>query len=191
MCLGDIADGGHQSEYESYEEFARKISSEAELKTGGKFLVYGIPGNHDTYHGGLSVYGDYVFPYATYFRFSAGGFSFYALDTANGTLGKHQFDDLSSRMRNDTNPKIVLTHYPIYAGGNFLMTMQNTVGRNRILALFQKYGVRQVFGGHAHREFGFDYGSFREDILASYLYSNVYYLVTVNGSAVGVEKRVF
>jgi len=181
VCLGDIADGGRQGEYDDYNAFAEKISAAGKKSLGtDEFFVYGIPGNHDTYHGGISRFMDSVFPHATYYRFSAGGVSFYCLDTANGTLGYNQLSDLTRQMENDGRQKIVMTHYPIYAGGNFLMTMQDSSERNLLVTLFRKNGVRQVYEGHAHRPYGFDYKSFREDVLSAYLYDSVFYLVTVD-----------
>ena len=186
--LGDTADGGHDSEYREYLEFDKKIKAVAgkylygeddtTLDSNRKFKIYGILGNHDIYNDGSEGFFKYIFPnYSSYyFTVDADGdgkaFSYYFLDTANGTLGTSQLDDFKEKIEADPRPKIVLTHYPVYAGGtNMFMIIQNTMERNVLLTYFAENNVKQVYEGHAHQNYGFDFKKFREDVIASLRFS--------------------
>lgn len=187
VSLGDNADGGHGDEYEKFREFGGKIAAAAQENGIPGFKLYSIMGNHDTYNNGWENFRKTVFPNTSAYCFSDGGFSFYFLDSGSGTLGESQRKALKEKMEADPCEKIVFTHYPIYAGGNFLMTMQDTMERNWILTLFRKNGVKQIFAGHAHKNYGFDYGGWREDVIASFTFSRYFALVTVDEDEGSVE----
>lgn len=181
LNLGDTADGGHDSEYKEYLEFENKIKAIAKEKIGDNdYKIYSILGNHDLYNNGVTGFKKYCFPYISSYFFnldsdpsdSIPGFSFYFLDTANGTLGKSQLDDFKEKTSSDPCTKIVLSHYPIYAGAEdpvaILMRIQNSMERNTILTYFSRYNVKQVYDGHIHKSFGFDFKKFREDSLDAF-----------------------
>ncbi|WP_191014633.1 metallophosphoesterase family protein [Treponema zioleckii] len=186
LCLGDIANSGSSKEYDEFNSFCEAVRKLASEKIGDSdFKIYSTIGNHDLYNNGWSNYKKQVFPYKTayYFdssNFSLGNFSFYFLDSANGTFGEKQRESFASVVKNDPNAKIVCTHYPIYAGGNALMTIQNTMERATFLTIFKKNNVKQVFEGHAHRTYGFDYSTFREDVTASFVRRYTWRLFTVD-----------
>ncbi len=173
--LGDTADGGHASEYRDYLLFENKIKALAKkcgiVSESSDYKVYSILGNHDLYNNGISDFRDFCFPYISSYYFSLGGFSYYFLDSANGTLGTSQLEDFKEKASIDPRPKIILTHYPIHAGagkpGAILMRFQNTQERNTLLSYFAKYNVRQIFDGHIHDRIGFDFGKFSEDVVQS------------------------
>ena len=186
--LGDTADGGHDSEYLEYLEFEKKIKalagkylygeSDSTADSDRKFKVYGILGNHDLYNNGSEGFFKYIYPnYSSYyFTIDADGdgkaFSYYFLDTANGTTGTSQLDDFKDKISADSSPKIVFTHYPVYAGGtNMFMIIQNTLERNILLTYFAENNVKQVYEGHAHANYGFDFKKFREDVIGSLRFS--------------------
>lgn len=189
LNLGDTADHGKDSEYAEFLAFEKKIKKIAGKYLYGeddetpdserKFKIYSILGNHDLYNNGVGGFLENVFPYKSsyYFSFDADsddetpGFSYYFLDTANGTTGTGQMDDFAAKIKADTRPKIILTHYPVYAGGfDLFMILQNTLERNALLTLFAENNVKQVYEGHAHRYQSFDYKVFREDVIGSLRY---------------------
>ncbi|MCR5607398.1 MAG: metallophosphoesterase [Treponema sp.] len=197
VCLGDCADSGESSEYDDYNSVINKIIELGnEAFSISNYHVYSTIGNHDLYNNGYENYKKKVYPYKTYYKFSvcssAGEkyFTYFFLDSANGTLGDEQLDDFAEQIKEDSNPKIIFTHYPVYAGGNILMTMQNTTERNLLLTLFEKYNAKEVLEGHAHKNYGYDYGDFEENVTASYLYSRQCRLVTVNEDTEEVSTAV-
>ncbi len=186
FCLGDVANSGSSSEYDEFNSFCESVRNLAAEKNGDSdFKVFSTIGNHDLYNNGWSNYKKQVFPYRTayYFdssSFSLGNFSFYFLDSANGTFGEKQRESFAQVIKNDPNAKIICTHYPVYAGGNVLMTIQNTMERAVFLTLFKENNVKQVFEGHAHRTYGFDYKTFREDVTASFVRKYTWRLITID-----------
>ena len=192
LNLGDTADSGLRKEFEDYVRFENRVKAlagkylygeEEDLEPGErKFRIYSILGNHDLYHDGSPHFEELLFPFKSSYYFSidadsnpeTGAFSFYFLDTANGCTGTSQLDDFKEKIEKDTNPKIVCTHYPVYAGGtNLFMILQNTLERNTLLTYFAENNVRLVFEGHAHSNYGFSYGSrFREDVIGSLRFSS-------------------
>lgn len=190
--LGDTADGGHDSEYRDYLGFEKQIKKIANrylygdgeestaYETNEKFKVYSILGNHDLYNNGSRGFEKLIFPYISSYHFtvdsdssdSNGGFSYYFLDTANGTMGQNQLEDFKEKLDSDPLPKIILTHYPVWAGGtDFFMILQNTLERNTLLTYFVENNVRQVYEGHAHKNYGYDFKKFREDVIGSLHFS--------------------
>lgn len=186
--LGDTADGGKEEQFIEYLRFEAKLKAvankylygEASSELAQTFRVYSVLGNHDLYHNGAKYFENLIYPHTSSYFFridadskdSALGFSYYFLDTANGTAGTKQLKDFKKKLEVDPCPKIVLTHYPIYAGGtNMFMIIQNTLERNTILTYFAKNNVKQVYEGHAHSDYGFDFGKFREDVIGSLRFS--------------------
>ena len=185
VCLGDSADNGYKSEFEEYNEFLREIESMESSYWGKSIKSLTILGNHDLYNNGWENWKAQVYPYTAYYSLvlngkSGGSVSLFFLDSANGTLGVDQLESLESEICADVNPKIVFSHYPVYAGGNLLMTLQDTTERSLLLTWFSKNNVRYVFAGHAHKNYGFSHSSFREDVTASYVFNRYFRLVTVN-----------
>ena len=192
--LGDTADGGHKSEFSDYLNFENRIKSLAKKKLGdADYKIYSILGNHDLYNNGVEHYDDFCYPYISSYYFAIGGFGYYFLDTANGTLGENQLEDFKDRISADPRPKIVFTHYPIYAGaGNekyILMRLQNTMERNTLLTYFSKYNVKQVYEGHIHARTWFDFKKFREDVIDSFRYGQAA-VFTVNEEAGTVSTEI-
>ena len=192
--LGDTADGGKEEQFMEYLSFEEKLKAVANKYLYGteqnqksvegaatsdsnaSFKVYSVLGNHDLYHNGAKYFKKLVYPYTSSYFFridtdskdSAPGFSYYFLDTANGTAGTKQLNDFKKKIEADPRPKIVLTHYPIYAGGSdMFMIIQNTLERNTLLTYFAKNNVKQVYEGHAHSDYGFDFEKFREYVIGS------------------------
>ena len=94
VCLGDCADGGKSSEYDEYNSLINKIITLGnEAFSISNYHVYSSIGNHDLYNSGYENYKEKVYPYKTYYKFSISSdssdnaFSYFFLDSANGTLG--------------------------------------------------------------------------------------------------------
>lgn len=195
ISLGDNADGGHASEYEEFNGFASKMKSVAEEAGISNFMFYSTIGNHDLYNNGWAEFKERVYPYKSAYKFSVknpGGkeWSFYVLDSANGTFGEKQRTAVKKEFAADGNPKLVFTHYPIYAGGNAQYIIQDTLERNIMLTLFQKHNVKHVFEGHAHKNMTFDYGTWKESVTPSLAFNNAFRLVTVDTENESVETKL-
>lgn len=197
--LGDTADGGHRSEFKDYVEFENKIKALAVkcavVQKADDYKIYSILGNHDLYNNGVESYEDLCYPYISSYYFnislSGSGFGFYFLDTANGTMGTSQLEDFKNKISSDSRPKIIFTHYPIYAGAGkyLLMRLQNTLERNMLLSYFAKYNVKQVYEGHIHARTWFDFTKFREDVIQSFRYGAAA-VFTVNESNGTVSTEI-
>ncbi len=195
ISLGDNADGGHASEYEMYNDLADSMKTLASDAGISNFMFYSTIGNHDLYNNGWENYKDMVFPYKSAYKFygknaEGNGLSFYVLDSANGTLGEAQREALQSEFESDTNYKLVFTHYPIYAGGITIYTMQDTMERNLLLTLFQNNKVVRSFEGHAHRSISYEYGTWGEDVTAAFGFDDACRLVTVDTESMTVTSSI-
>lgn len=173
VCLGDCVETGAKDEYVKYKALCDTIQTNLSL------TVYTVAGNHDLFNSGWNNWSSIVYPYVSSYSFvtTQGDkkMSWYFLDTGNGTLGYRQLTDVVSKMNSDSNPKIVLTHYPVYAGGIFYFTLQNETERDTLLSAFTRDNVELVLEGHYHKGGSFQYGNrFFECVLKSYLdYSSV------------------
>lgn len=181
VCNGDVSDSGRVWQYDLYNEFCSKIKTVAYDRLGVQdFKIYTVAGNHDLYNHGFDNWKRNVYPYEPAYRFSVNDFTFYFVDTANGTLGYDQLKEFESLIADDSNYKICFTHYPFYAGGQFLFTIQNTMERNRVLTDFARNNFRLVFEGHTHIDARYDFGVFSERLIPSYLYDEKFCFVTIN-----------
>ncbi|HSV92481.1 MAG TPA: metallophosphoesterase [Desulfobacterales bacterium] len=139
---GDLADAGLP------EEYARYAAWTASLDLDG-FPVYSAIGNHDLYNGGWSTFRTAVG--ASYYSFAIGTRSFYFLDSGNGTLGRDQIAMLRDAFAGDLNPKVVITHYPLYDGDDSqYYELTNTAERAALVDLYARSGVELLLEGHTH-----------------------------------------
>ena len=191
--LGDTLDGGHSNEADMFNlTAARWIAAGNEALGISDYKVYSILGNHDLYNNGWEIWKTRIFPFTSCYRFTlnAGGnfpFDFFFLDTGNGTLGGPQIEDLERNLQASWRPKIILMHYPVYAGGLFYFAIDDTEERARLISAFAKNNVKYVFEGHMHRQHDFDFGPFKESDVGSYLEEKVFGLVTVDETTGGVS----
>lgn len=208
VCLGDSSDTGNSDEFDDYNEFVKKICAIGNAKWGTgtdstdetrnkySFHVYTVLGNHDLYNDGWSDWEDKICPHTSYYRInicgdsSSKGCGLYFLDTANGTTGANQLEDFESRVGDDSRLKIVFTHYPVYCGGVLLWTIQDTSVRNRLITAFANNNVKYVFEGHVHKDHSYDFGKFKERVIASYLYNREYCIVKINETSGTVTSEL-
>ncbi|MBO4386295.1 MAG: metallophosphoesterase [Treponema sp.] len=182
ICLGDIAEHGVRSEFVEFQSFADKIESRG-------VPVMSIVGNHDLFNSGWSDFTDICFPYTSFYHFKTAGFSYYALDTGSGSLGPKQMKILKKAMERDRLPKIVFMHYPLYGSSTYNLSyysLQNEEESTRLITLFEKEDVTDVYAGHVHHHQKKNIGSYTEVDLDT-LYNNEWLFVTVN-EAKGTTK---
>lgn len=193
--LGDTGDGGHASEYAKFNRYfgdggiiQNLAKDKGVVEKTSDFKIYSVLGNHDLYNNGWTNWKKAVWPYTSTYYFSVSTmsdskcvpFSFYFLDTGNGSMGKSQTDGFEKLLKADQNPKLIFAHYPFYSDGTPFMAIEDTAERNYFLALLEKNKAAGLFGGHVHTNFKKDIGSF-DQINTAALFKNGYFrLVTVD-----------
>ncbi len=164
LVLGDIADTGCKENYAEYASFVTKLQSEFGIEK-----VYGITGNHDLYNKGWNEFTKKVYPYVSYYRFETETFSWYFLDSGNGTLGQSQLQNFISKLKKDSKKKFVFIHYPLYRDNIFYFSLCDPRERAMLIDACAKNNVGAVFSGHDHYGSSFDYGPFVEYGVYSYV----------------------
>lgn len=182
ICLGDIAETGRADEYNSYVELTNRLYDQYGLVT------VAIPGNHDLFNDGIFEFLDKAYPYQTYFRISTASTSFYFLDSANGTLGQKQFNDLRSRFKTDKNKKIIFSHYPLFTTGDMFQTT-NTRERAILLTEFNNNNVKAVYTGHHHPGGYVNFGNFFARGVKGFNEFNEFTVFTVSSKSV-TDKNI-
>lgn len=179
VLLGDVVEVGFDKYFEECEQFISRLRSHLSLPD---LKIYVVLGNHDLYQNGYDGWQKLSFNAAngsTFFRFkttveaNGRGYqrSWYFLDTASGLLGQSQMNALKSAMNSDPNPKMVFTHYPVYADMHFFAFFKLSDDRERaqLITLFDRTKVDMVFSGHWHDGSRFDYGNFSELCCSSFI----------------------
>ena len=177
LVLGDIANHGLPSEYEFYNAFVQEMR-------GRGMEVYGILGNHDVFESGDfgRNYLSAVEPHAACYSVRTPRLSYYFIDTADDLVGQPQYSALESQMKADSNPKIILSHVPLYAPTSIYYRMKNSVERARLLSLFSRHKVRMFLCGHLHEYHTYDMGAF-EEIIVNASTDGSWGILTVDESA--------
>lgn len=157
LVLGDIADTGIASEFKQYKILLDELSESYGIEKS-----YGIVGNHDLYNTGWLEWEKTVYPHKSFYTFETETFSWYFLDSGNGTLGSKQLNAFVNALKKDPSPKFVFIHYPLYRGDIFYFSLSDPRERAVLIDACAKYNVRAVFSGHDHYGSRFDYGPFEE-----------------------------
>ena len=187
ICLGDVVQHGWESEFQEYVAFCTKLS--AKLTTTGANLVYTVLGNHDVYNSGWNNYTKYVFP-TSFYRFDTNTFHWYFLDTASGSMGTEQMEAFSRALAADSSaPKIICTHYPVYADGQIYYVLQNTYERDKLITILAKRNTKFYMAGHSHQFHHFNFGDFEELNVPTYLEGH-WALVTIHESSASVSYSI-
>lgn len=113
---------------------------------------YCTVGNHDLYQADGWEWYKTMFGPSCYAICVAGKVKLIFLDTAEGTLGRAQFDWLERELSADTGyVTIVATHYPIYDGTQPIMwRLASPAERYKLLSLLERYDVHSYVSGHIH-----------------------------------------
>lgn len=205
VLLGDVVESGFDEYFRQCEDFVGRVRGALSLP---HLPVYVVLGNHDVYRSGLARWERLDFAWncgATFFRFQTDvskdgesrSRSWYFLDTAGGVVGASQLEALSEAMAADPNPKIVLTHYPMYMDRAFstFSTLSNPRERASLISLFDRSAVDMVFSGHWHTDASFDYGSFYEICFSSFVENSggesSWYVLTLDEGAGRLEVERF
>lgn len=175
ICLGDVAEHGYESEMKDFNALADKVRAYG-------IQVYSVLGNHDLYNDGWQYWKEIVYPGTSFYHFKTDGFSWYFLDTGNGTLGTHQYSLLIDALQKDSSPKIVCMHYPVYAQGHFYFCLQDTTERNLLISYFADNNVKLLLDGHTHDYNYTDFG-FVEYNIPGFAEDGQWALVTIDESA--------
>lgn len=193
--MGDTMNDGYASEAAEYTQFCEEVKKRAAARGFSDYKLYGILGNHDMYNDGWDVWKETVYPYTSYYRLSltadqsTKGFSYYFLDSGNGTLGVKQLENLEKIMPKDDRPKIIICHYPIYADSVFYFILQDPMERARLLTLFTNTNVRFYFCGHMHKGSGYSFKTFEELVVKSMVTFSNCCLVTVDEKTASVSYK--
>jgi 3',5'-cyclic AMP phosphodiesterase CpdA len=187
LVLGDTAESGKEEQFKEFEKFAERLKNYSQNNTNYSIPVYSVIGNHDLYNNGWEQYVKYCEPKSSYYYFktgnsSTGGFSWYALDSASGTLGGNQINDFIKQLKKDPNsPKIVFTHYPIFSGGgDFYFSLSDPHERAKLLDAYARYNVKLALEGHDHKGSSHDFGKFKEYTAAAFRDEGSWHIITVN-----------
>jgi 3',5'-cyclic-AMP phosphodiesterase len=146
LYLGDDADGGLATQFQAFASWAGSMKD----SNGIAMQWYSAVGNHDLYNGGWTSFKQYVGP--SFYKLSVGAYSIYVLDSGQGTVGDYQIDELRSEFASDPNPKIVVSHYAVYAAEQVLYYYRLSNPREvaELLDLFARSNVKLILAGHWH-----------------------------------------
>lgn len=159
IVLGDVSESGKNNEYETFLQLQTSLQQ--------YFPVYNTVGNHDLYNNGWKQWSSICPPNISYYRLMNNTISYYFLDTGSGTMGKKQLEDMQNKMKNDSNKKIVFTHYPLKGNGIFYFKLSNDIERAKMIDTFIENNVKYYFEGHYHPGTTFNFGAFQEYVVHS------------------------
>lgn len=197
--LGDTLNAGRDDEADLFNEASQTWRKKAkEISSADDFKIYSILGNHDLYNEGWQIWKEKIWPRVSYYKFfldansDGKGFWFYFLDSANGTLGASQLEDLEKNLEADSAPKIIFCHYPPFVeqNGQYHFAFGNTMERNKLIAIFARHNIKFVFAGHAHEYSEHNFNKFVEGVIPSYVFKKKFALVTVDEANEKVEYKI-
>jgi 3',5'-cyclic-AMP phosphodiesterase len=140
---GDLADAGLPDEYARYAAWVATLPA--------LVPVYAVVGNHDLYNEGWATFRTTVG--SSHYSFEVGSRTFYFVDSGSGTLGRDQVAMLRDEFAGDANPKVIVTHYPLYDGNDsYYFKLTNTAERAALVDLYARSGVELLLEGHTHTQ---------------------------------------
>lgn len=183
FLLGDLVEVGDKKYYKQCEAFVAKLSKSFSNAGFSVPKIFSLIGNHDLYQKGFENWKSLNFNQSkgkTFYKFHTNIYSsgktftrsWYFLDTASGTLGKDQLDQLQTKLTHDKNPKIVFSHYPMNTEDTssfMIFKLSDSREVSILIDLFDKTNVDAMISGHYHYGGGYEYGSFFELCLPSFI----------------------
>lgn len=210
LLLGDLVEVGNKNYYKKCETFITKLNNTFTESGFSSPKVFSLIGNHDLYQDGFENWKSLNFNQSkgkTFYKFNTEvnsngkilNRSWYFLDTASGTLGKKQLEQLRIELNKDKNPKLIFSHYPMNTGNtsSFMIFKLSDSREVAILVdLFDKTNVDAMISGHFHYGGEFNYGSFIELCLPSFIQNgedvstwNYFEIDDINGK-MNVEQHI-
>jgi len=140
--LGDLTNDGTAAE---------QALAKAQFDSVGR-PYYCTLGNHDLYQAGGWDWFKTTFGPSCYTVVIGDRVKLLFLDTADGMLGRAQFDWLESELAGDSGlVKVICTHFSVYDGEKPIMfRLPSTEERAKLISLLTRYGVRAMVSGHLH-----------------------------------------
>jgi 3',5'-cyclic AMP phosphodiesterase CpdA len=142
IFLGDIVDKGIR------EDIVAVQDAVARSAFSGKALY--VIGNHDVFEGGWNHYKELLG--SSHFSVDVGNSRFIGIDTADGSLGKDQFDWLESELsKPPMENTFILSHYlPYVPHQRTYLRLSDEIEAARVMKLASRYQVRGWLGAHYH-----------------------------------------
>ncbi|MBI4405724.1 MAG: metallophosphoesterase [Deltaproteobacteria bacterium] len=142
LLLGDLADEGERIDFVAIKEAIREAGFENKV-------LYVI-GNHDIVREGWTHWKELLGP--THYSVAAGNSKFIVTDSADGTLGKTQWDWLTEELKQSRPTHLfLLSHYlPIVPGERTFLRFPDEWEGARLMRLAVNYSVTAWLGGHFH-----------------------------------------
>jgi len=140
VMMGDNIYGGHKPQ-----DFERKFETPYKplLNAGVKF--YACLGNHD--NSDETLYKPFNMSGQRYYSFKKGDVQFFVLDS--NYMDAPQLDWIQQQLSGSgAKWKIAYFHHPLYSDGRFHGPDIDL--RNRLVPIFEKYGMNVVLSGHDH-----------------------------------------
>lgn len=193
--VGDCSDSGKQSEFDEYNAFCNKINEIIKdvysISTDTK--MYAVVGNHDLFNNGWDNWKKNTFPNTStyYFKTNVNSkpISWYFLDSGSGTLGKPQLDKFTQLVKEDSNTKLIISHYPVAAKNCDMYTLQDPIEVAKVLKAYGSSNVKMGIEGHFHPGAENDFYTsdgqfmFHEEVLPGFVDHRGYAILTVDCSS--------
>jgi len=142
VLLGDLTDQGEGLSYQALQEALQDF--------GWEEKVLPLLGNHDIFSEGWKHYKSFFG--SGHYSVDIGNSRFIALDSADGIIGKDQFEWLENKMSEPAMKNtFFLSHYmPVVPGQQTYLKLANFFEAEKLMALATREGVRAMLGGHYH-----------------------------------------
>ncbi len=179
---GDLTYLGEEGEYSNFIEHCDALT----------VPWYPAIGNHDICNSGWAYYWKFLGP--SVYSFCGGNARFIVIDTASGRIGPDQMEWIQEQLKTNKQPLLfVISHMPIYGNSYGSYEFPETLEKQQLIALFEKYEVDFVLQGHYHgfvdiTNNGVRYltsGSFSDGLLDSGI--RHFLLINVYGPQVTIE----
>lgn len=142
VLLGDLTDKGEATSYEAIHQALQDY--------GWEQRVVPLLGNHDIFTEGWENY-QKVFG-AAHYSVDIGNSRFIAIDSADGIIGKEQFDWLRQKLEEpQLTHTFLLSHYmPVVPGQQTYLKLSNFFEAQSLMQLSSEKNVTAMLGGHYH-----------------------------------------
>ncbi|MCL2210445.1 MAG: metallophosphoesterase [Treponema sp.] len=172
--LGDITQNGAAADLETFIKIADSLG----------IPCYPVIGNHDVYFTNWPEWKTRIG--STNYRIDSvdKNTTLLFLDSANSFFGQKQLDWLETQLKNTGENVFVFTHSPLFVKGPASMQqITDYRERSRIVSMLRNR-CDIMFTGHSHKHLENETGNVRYVNIEDFKSSQVYCVVTVNGSSI-------